>query len=260
MSLFPYKLHKLLTEIDSNCHLSSIVSWMPSGKAFQIHQPELFEELLLHKYFPRQSQMKSFKRQLQYYGFHNLGDCIFVHPHFLRGQKNMCGEITHTLPTKSQKMGNAATTPRRTLGKREKRALRKSLSKIPAPAPAPAPAPQAVQRTSPEAVLSMAGARAPASFAPNTKSDVQQVLLQRPDNPMHYYWNRISQSARKEASDTASLQASLFRLKNDLISLQANAAASNQKSILPSKFWSIGNELSTTGDHVDMFSTPSPSA
>lgn len=131
MTLFPYRLHELLSEMQSNAHLTSIISWMPSGNAFKIHQPELFEAVLLQKYFPRQTQINSFKRQLLYYGFDNLGDCVFAHPCFLKDKRHLCGQITHTNPTKSQREANASIPSRRVRGKRAKQALRQSLAKQP---------------------------------------------------------------------------------------------------------------------------------
>jgi len=127
MPLFPYKLHELLTEMQANTHLSSIISWTHSGNAFKIHEPVLFEEILLQKYFPRQTRINSFKRQLLYYGFDNLGDCIFAHPCFLQDQRHLCGQINHTNPTKSQREAKASIPSRRIRGKRAKEALRQRL-------------------------------------------------------------------------------------------------------------------------------------
>ncbi|CAJ1933077.1 unnamed protein product [Cylindrotheca closterium] len=132
MPLFPYKLHELLTEMQSNDHLSSIISWMQSGNAFKIHEPLLFEEILLQKYFPRQTQINSFKRQLLYYGFDNLGNGIFAHPCFLKDKRHLCGQINHTNPTKSQREGMALIPSRRIRGKRAKHALTQRL-KVPVP-------------------------------------------------------------------------------------------------------------------------------
>ncbi|CAJ1956713.1 unnamed protein product [Cylindrotheca closterium] len=127
MSLFPYKLHELLTEMQSNDHLSSIISWTQSGGAFKIHEPLVFEEILLQKYFPRQTQLNSFKRQLLYYGFDNLGDGIFAHPCFLKDKRHLCGQINHTNPTKSQREGKALISSRRVRGKRAKHVIRERL-------------------------------------------------------------------------------------------------------------------------------------
>jgi hypothetical protein len=131
MPLFPYKLHELLTEMQSSTHLSSIISWVPSGNAFKIHQPELFQEILLKKYFPRQTKINSFKRQLLYYGFDNLGDNIFAHPCFVRDKRNLCGQINHSNPTKSQREAKTSIPSRRVRGKRAKQALRHKLIETP---------------------------------------------------------------------------------------------------------------------------------
>ncbi|CAJ1965992.1 unnamed protein product [Cylindrotheca closterium] len=132
MPLFPYKLHELLSEMEKNADLSSIISWTRSGNAFKIHEPLLFEAILLQKYFPRQTQINSFKRQLIYYGFDNLGNGIFAHPCFLKDRRHLCGQINHTVPTKSQREGKALISSRNTLGRRAKHALRQRLEVSPA--------------------------------------------------------------------------------------------------------------------------------
>ena len=54
--LFPVILHGLL----SNPELSHIFGWMPCGRVWRIIKPEAVEEEVLPKYFPRQTQYKSF--------------------------------------------------------------------------------------------------------------------------------------------------------------------------------------------------------
>lgn len=60
--LFPTKLRRLLDDAvaDGNEH---IISWLPDGKAFKIHDPEAFTQVILKRYF-RQTMFKSFTRQL----------------------------------------------------------------------------------------------------------------------------------------------------------------------------------------------------
>lgn len=211
MTLFPYKLHELLGEMQANAHLSSIISWMPSGNAFKIHQPELFEVVLLQKYFPRQTQINSFKRQLLYYGFDNLGDGIFAHPCFLKDKRHLCGQITHTNPTKSQRAAHASIPSRRVRGKRAKQALRQSLANT-----AKAEKKSKQGRTSPSfpismqvAAMSQVGASplaltvtlasppSPPMPSPAMMNDVQngsalqQMLLHAQDKP-NQYWNRLN--------------------------------------------------------------------
>lgn len=60
--LFPTKLRCILDDAvtEGNEH---IVSWLPDGKAFKIHNPEAFTKVILRRYF-RQTMFKSFTRQL----------------------------------------------------------------------------------------------------------------------------------------------------------------------------------------------------
>jgi hypothetical protein len=59
---FPFKLHQLLEEAE-DCGNDHLISWLPSGEAFKIHNPEAFEEHVMTKYF-KQTKLMSFTRQL----------------------------------------------------------------------------------------------------------------------------------------------------------------------------------------------------
>jgi hypothetical protein len=119
---FPWKLHELLDHVerDSKEH---IISWLPCGRAFQIHKPDEFCDSIMTKYF-RQTQFKSFTRQvgsnvamktkhlvrfvtssfvvshllqkLYIYGFSKIigGDAdrtrTFSHPEFVKGNRSPC--------------------------------------------------------------------------------------------------------------------------------------------------------------------------
>ncbi|CAJ1959497.1 unnamed protein product [Cylindrotheca closterium] len=101
---FPFRLHALLDQtydldIDGE---SDIISWTPSGKTFKIHNVEAFKSKILPKYFPKQSQYKSFKRQLQYYGFSNFGWEHFGHPYFLRRQRELVAHLRHKKTARNQ--------------------------------------------------------------------------------------------------------------------------------------------------------------
>lgn len=97
--IFPITLFKLLENSEaSGC--SSVISWLPHGRAFQIHNEMLFEKHVLKakKYF-RQSKCNSFKRQLHYYGFKKIKSGFsdygaYFHESFIRGQIGMCSKIT----------------------------------------------------------------------------------------------------------------------------------------------------------------------
>ena len=64
---FPFKMHDILTRIDAEGY-SDIMSWMPHGRSFKIHDQDGFEEHILPLYF-RHSKKSSLLRQLNLYGF-----------------------------------------------------------------------------------------------------------------------------------------------------------------------------------------------
>jgi len=92
---FPMKLHKILHRCEAGLY-SSIISWLPHGRAFKIHKPSLFVEKVMLKYF-YQSKMTSFQRQLKMYGFFKLRSGIdkgaYCHELFLYGRLGLCAGI-----------------------------------------------------------------------------------------------------------------------------------------------------------------------
>jgi hypothetical protein len=79
---FPLKLHQMLDKAEQ-CGYQHVVSWLPGGKSFQIHNPEGMVTILKTQF--NQTKYKSFLRQIQNYGFHR----------FTRGPKK--GVCTHKL-------------------------------------------------------------------------------------------------------------------------------------------------------------------
>jgi hypothetical protein len=59
----------MLTEVSKNPSLERLISFLPHGRAFKIHQPVEFEEILLREHFMGQRNVGSFSRQLNLYGF-----------------------------------------------------------------------------------------------------------------------------------------------------------------------------------------------
>jgi len=90
-SQFPIRLHDMLDQAEANGY-QHIVSWLPEGDGFQIHDPEAMLHILQRMGF-NQSKWKSFLRQLQNYGFRresrgpNKGKC--THDHFIRGRREL---------------------------------------------------------------------------------------------------------------------------------------------------------------------------
>ena len=68
--LFPAKLHKLLSQSEEE-NYSHIISWLPHGRAFKIHDEKEFIEKVACRFF-RVTNMANFKQQLSYYGFQKV--------------------------------------------------------------------------------------------------------------------------------------------------------------------------------------------
>eukprot|EP00934_Nitzschia_sp_Nitz4_P000678 Nitzschia sp. Nitz4//scaffold149_size55946//32377//33174//NITZ4_006597-RA/size55946-processed-gene-0.30-mRNA-1//-1//CDS//3329536818//678//frame0 len=89
---FPWKLHVLLDEAEQE-KFQDIVSWLPSGDAFKVHDKERFSDEVLSKYFTS-SKFKSFQRNLNLWGFRTQtkepAKGVIYHPFFRRGQANRC--------------------------------------------------------------------------------------------------------------------------------------------------------------------------
>lgn len=69
---FPWRLHQILDDMDESGD-TSIVSWMPDGRHFHVHNPTLFVKEIIPKFF-KQKSFKSFQRQLHIYGFQRVAD------------------------------------------------------------------------------------------------------------------------------------------------------------------------------------------
>jgi hypothetical protein len=88
---FPWKLHELLEKTGKG-H-SSVVSWLPGGKAFKVHKKENFCDELMPAFF-HSSKYKTFQRSLNLWGFKSVsrgpdkGACY--HQFFVRGNVDLC--------------------------------------------------------------------------------------------------------------------------------------------------------------------------
>lgn len=91
---FPFKLHSILGSAGSSGQ-ESIISWLPSGKAFKIHKPKEFADVIMPQYF-NQTKYRSFQRQLYIYGFDRVKDKssddygAYFHELFVRGASDLC--------------------------------------------------------------------------------------------------------------------------------------------------------------------------
>ena len=67
---FPMVLHELLKKCERGS-FGDIISWQPHGLAFKIRKRDEFIDIILPRFF-KHKQIKSFMRQLYYYGFHRI--------------------------------------------------------------------------------------------------------------------------------------------------------------------------------------------
>jgi hypothetical protein len=85
----------------------SIVSWQPHGKAFRVHQPDLFARIVMPRFFKQQTKYKSFQRQLHMYGFQRIRKGMdtgaYFHTMFIRNKKSAILHMTCCKKTKGKK-------------------------------------------------------------------------------------------------------------------------------------------------------------
>jgi hypothetical protein len=134
---FPWKLHELLEETDKG-H-SSVVSWLPGGKAFKVHKKDDFCNELMPAFF-NSSKYKTFQRSLNLWGFKcvtrgtDKGACYY-HQFFVRGNVNLCKNM---MRVKIKGGGIAgvppSTEPKTAIGVPQKASLATRLSQLSAAA------------------------------------------------------------------------------------------------------------------------------
>lgn len=120
---FPEKLHEMLSaESLPHTDASSIVSWLPHGRAFIVKKPKQFTTEIMPKYF-RQTKLTSFQRQLNLYGFRRItrgpDSGAYYHELFLRGRLQLCMKMVrqkvkgtgHKQPTDISTEPNFYTMP-----------------------------------------------------------------------------------------------------------------------------------------------------
>ena len=112
---FPLKLHIILKILEKEGN-DDVFSWLPHGRSFGIHKPGQFEEVI--KRFFRQSQISSFRRQLNLYGFLRLTNGrdsgSYYHELFLRSKPLLSLKMTRTRikGTKIRASSSPADEPR----------------------------------------------------------------------------------------------------------------------------------------------------
>jgi len=100
---FPIKLHKILERSDIDGY-SDVVSWLPHGRAFKIHNAKAFVSQVMPHYFYI-SKITSFVRQLSIYGFRKVSrkgidKGAYYHELFLSGRPGLCAGIIRLAKSK----------------------------------------------------------------------------------------------------------------------------------------------------------------
>ena len=95
---FPLKLHIMLHEVEKE-NLTTVVSWLPHGRAFAVHDIERFKTTVMGKYF-QQSMITSFHRQLNLYDFVRITSGAdrgaYYHEYFMRGKPRAIEYMSRT--------------------------------------------------------------------------------------------------------------------------------------------------------------------
>lgn len=82
-----------------------VLEWLPTGDAFVIRDKGRFEREVLPKYFVTKCKVMSFVRKLYRWGFRQVeknlhGGMIFMHVHFIRGERKRCLMMRSTVKVK----------------------------------------------------------------------------------------------------------------------------------------------------------------
>jgi len=96
---FPFKLFDMLTHLELTGQNSDVVSWLPHGRSFLVHNTKEFESSVLPFFF-QQKKYKSFQRQLNIYSFKRITDGrdkgSYYHERFLRDKRFLLMEVQRT--------------------------------------------------------------------------------------------------------------------------------------------------------------------
>lgn len=89
---FPSRLHDLLTLTEDDSSLSSVISWMPHGRSWIVHNKEAFIERISKSHF-QFKKYESFLRQVNGWGFQRItkgpDENSYYHEMFLRGMPHL---------------------------------------------------------------------------------------------------------------------------------------------------------------------------
>ena len=92
---FPWKLHHILRLAEQNCQ-SDIISWLPGGNGFKVHNRDRFCAEIMPGYFASQ-KYRTFQRRLNAWGFESvekgLSQGARYHQFFVKGHPELCDSM-----------------------------------------------------------------------------------------------------------------------------------------------------------------------
>jgi len=108
---FPSKLHHILSDPE----YQHVISWMPHGRAWKIHNKDLLVSEVVPKYFV-QSKYQSFARQLNGWGFKRLQQAgndfnAYYHECFLRGMPQLAVLMKRVTPNQGRLLPHVEGEP-----------------------------------------------------------------------------------------------------------------------------------------------------
>jgi HSF-type DNA-binding len=101
---FPWKLHRMLNNVERTGQ-GDIVSWLPDGRAFKVHNKDKFVSQIMPLYF-HSTKYKSFQRSLNQWGFESIRQGptdikgATFNLHFVRDSPKLCGLIVRKVPAR----------------------------------------------------------------------------------------------------------------------------------------------------------------
>lgn len=99
---FDYEKCEQLMEILDNYNISDIISWLPNGRAFRIHDTKRLVSEVVPMYFQEISNptFPAFKRRMKHWRFEQESSSsdesnqhVYHHPLFIKGEANKCLEM-----------------------------------------------------------------------------------------------------------------------------------------------------------------------
>ena len=115
---FPVKLQRILDELEQSGQ-TDIISWLPHGRAFMVHNVDRFVQQILPLHF-NQTKYTSFQRQLHMYHITRIGQGpdkgAYYHNQLLRGQPALSKGVRRTTATTENGNSKSSVVSRRSTG------------------------------------------------------------------------------------------------------------------------------------------------